>query len=84
MTTRPATRALRPKQIYGKDGPIPVGKTKFNQDIIQHEGGDRFIPGTRVPRLRLARLGPRTVVGFADEVADIVEALRRERDEAPA
>jgi hypothetical protein len=42
----------------------------------------QFIPGTNVPKLRLAHIGPRTVAGFDDEVAELIEALRRERDKS--
>ena len=71
---------LRPKQIYGKDGIIPVGRTKFNEDIVYREGGPEFIPGTDVPRLKLAHLSPRCVAGFEDEVEAVVEGLRAHRD----
>ena len=73
-------RALRPNQIYGPGNPLPIGRSKFNTDIVFHEGGEACIPGTNIPRLRLTRLGPRIVVAFADEVDAIVEALRAERD----
>jgi hypothetical protein len=76
-------RALRPNQIYGRGNPIPVGRTKFFEDLVYCEGGDELIPGTSIPRLRLTRLGPRVLVGFADEVDAIVEALRAARDAKP-
>lgn len=72
-------RMLRPSQIYGPGNPIPVGKTKFYEDIVYHKGGDEFIPGTDIPRLRLANLGTRVRVGFEDEVSAIAEAVRKRR-----
>jgi hypothetical protein len=71
---------LRPKQIYGKGGRLPVGRTKFDSDYVFHEGGEEFVPGTRVPRLRLVHLGPRSVAGFEDELDALLEGLRAERD----
>jgi hypothetical protein len=76
------SRMLRPKGIYGPGNPIPVGKTKFYEDIVYREGGDEFIPGTNIPRLRLASLSDRVRVGFEDEVNAIAEAIRKERDAA--
>jgi hypothetical protein len=76
------SRMLRLKKIYGPGNPIPVGKTKFYEDIVYHEGGDEFIPGTNIPRLRLANLGGRVRVGFDDEVDAIAEAIRKERTAA--
>jgi hypothetical protein len=78
-------KLLRVNKIYGPGNPIPVGKTKFFTDYVHTETGPpvQLIPGTGVPKLRLARIGPRTVAGFDDEVAELVEALRRERDRGP-
>ena len=78
-----AKRMLRPQQIYGRNGRIPVGRTSFWDNIVFREGGDLHIPGTKVPRLRLAHIGVRAVAGFEDEVDAIVEGLRAHRD-APA
>ena len=74
------SRMLRPKHIYGRGNPIPVGKTKFYQDIVFHEGGSEFIPGTSIPRLRLTNLSDRVRVGFEDEVHALAEAIRQQRD----
>jgi hypothetical protein len=76
------SKMLRPNQIYGRGNPIPVGKTKFYEDIVYREGGAEFIPGTTIPRLRLASLGDRTRVGFEDEVDTIAEAIRKRRTAA--
>jgi hypothetical protein len=74
------TRLIRVGQIYGRGNPIPVGKTKFYEDVVYREGGDEFIRGTNIPRLRLASLNERTRFGFEDEVHAIAEALRARRD----
>jgi hypothetical protein len=76
------TKILRPKAIYGHGNPLPVGATKFWEDFVYQPGGEEFIPGTTIPRLRLVRLGGRAVGGFQDEVQRIVEALRVWRDSA--
>jgi len=75
-------KLLRVNRIYGPGNPIPVGKTKFFEDYVHDEDGppEQFIPGTYVRKLKLAHIGPRTVAGFDDEVAELVEAVRRERD----
>ena len=75
-----AKKMLRPQQIYGRNGRIPVSKTKFWDDIVYHEGGDPYIRGTSIPRLRLAHIGARAVAGFEDEIDAIVEGLRKHRD----
>jgi hypothetical protein len=75
-----STRILRLPQIYGRGGKIPVSRTIFLDNYVYREGGDEFIPGTTVRRLRLAKLGERAVGGFEDEIDEIVEGLRAERD----
>jgi hypothetical protein len=75
-------RILRVSQIYGPGNPIPVGATKFYEDFVYHEGGDEYVPGTNVPRLRLMNLGPRAKGGFEDDVDAVVEGLRAVRDAA--
>jgi hypothetical protein len=76
------TKMIRVNQIYGCGNPIPVGRTKFYEDIVYRDGGSEFIPGTAIPRLRLTNLSERVRVGFADEVHAIAEALRARRDAA--
>ena len=77
-------KLVRVNRIYGPGNPIPVGKTNFFENYVHNEAGDpvQLIPGTNVQKLRLAHIGPRTVAGFDDEVAELVEALRRERDKS--
>jgi len=78
------TKLMRLYQIYGRGNPIPVGKTKFFEDIVLRDEADPFIPGTRVRRLRLANIGERTPVAFEDEVTALAEAIRKQRDDAAA
>jgi hypothetical protein len=69
---------LRPKTTWTRFG---VGRTAFYGGYILRPGGDPFIPGTKVPRLKPpVNLGPRAV-GFPDDEVDATsEALRAERD----
>jgi hypothetical protein len=78
----PTTRILRPAQVHGPHGIIPVGHTKFHEDFRYHPGGDKFIPGTKIPRLRHVQLGERAIGFFEDETVAVAEALRRLRDDA--
>ena len=77
------TAILRPKQLYGPSGKFPVGHTTFWSQIALRDESDPFIPGTKVRRLRMAKLGPRTTIAYEDEADAIVEALRAERDAMP-
>jgi hypothetical protein len=77
-----STRMMRLPQVYGRGNPIPVGKTKFFEDIVLRDDGDPYIPGTKVRRLRLANMGERMRVAFEDEVHALAEAIRKERDAA--
>jgi hypothetical protein len=74
------SKILRPKKLYGLDGKFGVSKTVFWDDYVWREGGEEFIPGTKVPRLRLAKLNKRAVGAFEDEADRLIEALRAERD----
>jgi|SRR6185437_14151813 hypothetical protein len=79
-SARLRARLLRPKQIYGKNGIINVGRTTFNEQYILRDPNDPYIPATNIPRLRPARLGLRAIAFFDDEVFETVEALRQHRD----
>ena len=76
-------RLMRPNQLYGRAGALGVGKTKFLEDFVYDEkrGGEQYIPGTNVPRLKLVRIGPKIVAAIEDEVDMLIEALRAERDQ---
>jgi len=74
-----ALRILRPNRLYGRDGRLGIGKTKFFKDLVYHDGGDPLIPGTSVPRLRLIRIGEKALGAVEDEVDGLIEGLRRER-----
>jgi hypothetical protein len=80
LSRRPGSRLLRPRQVYGPGNPIPVGRTKFYEHYVYHPGGEEFVPGTKIRRLKLANITNRARAAFEDEVLEIVEALREERD----
>jgi hypothetical protein len=66
MTT--ARRLSRPKNVYGLQGRLPVGRTKFYEDYVN------------TGRLRLVRLGPKSVAVVDDEVDKLIAELIAERD----
>jgi hypothetical protein len=68
-------RIIRPNQLYGLNGLFGIGHSKFYKDYVEHEGGDPFIPGTRVRRLRLLKLGERAKGATDVEVNRIIEGL---------
>jgi hypothetical protein len=74
---------LRPGDIFGPGNPLPIGHTKFWEDFVYQPGGSEFVTGTDIKRLKLVRLGERAVGAFADEVYQLVEALRSWRDMHP-
>jgi hypothetical protein len=73
------TAIVRPRLTWQRLG---VGKSKFYKDYVKQEGGDEFIPGTKVRRLRPMPLG-KVAVGFPDDEIDaVIDGLREERDAA--
>ena len=66
MTT--ARRLSRPNNVYGPQGRLPVGRTKFYEDYVN------------TGRLRLVRLGPKSVAVVDDEVDKLIAELIAERD----
>jgi hypothetical protein len=77
------TKILRLSDVFGPGKPLPVRHTKFYKDYVLQAGGDEFIPGTNIPRLRLVPLGGRAVGVFQDELDALLEALRDLRDASP-
>jgi hypothetical protein len=76
-------RILRGNQAYGPTGRLPLGRSKFYQDIVLRDKADPFIPGTQVPRIRIVKLAG-TASGFVeDEVDAVAEALVALRDATP-
>lgn len=75
-------RLLRPSLLYGKHGLLGVGRTKFFGDYVHRDDGavEQFITGTNVRRLKLVKIGQRAVAAISDEVEQLIEALRTERD----
>jgi predicted DNA-binding transcriptional regulator AlpA len=71
-------RILRPAEIMVKLG---IRKSKFWDDYAYNkkQGGKQFIPGTRVEKLKLISLGPRSVGGLDHEVEALIEGLAAER-----
>ena len=53
----------------------------FTDNYVYREGAGATVPGTNVPRLRPVPLGPRAVGFFNDELQNLIEALRRFRDD---
>jgi hypothetical protein len=77
-----ANGMTRPCKLYGRGGRLGIGRSKFYQDYVYDPkiGGEQFIPGTTVPRLKLVNLGERAHAAFDDEIDALIEALRAERD----
>jgi hypothetical protein len=75
-------RLLRPSLLYGKHGRLGVGRTKFFEDYVHRNDGavEQFIAGTSVRRLKLVKIGQRAIAAISDEVDQLIEALRAERD----
>ena len=65
-------RLLRLFQVYGKQGRLPVGRTKFYEDFV-HTG-----------RLRLVHLGPKAVAVLEDELDQLIAELSGARDKGSA
>jgi hypothetical protein len=81
-------RLLRLSLVYGPNGRLPIGRTQFYRNYVVHDddGGDEFIPGTSVRRLRLIPLGARAVAideGEVDRVIGELAAEPRGRSPSP-
>ena len=70
-------RILRPAAARKELG---MGKTKFHEDYRYTPGGDEFVPGTTIRRLKPVQLGKRAIGFFEDEIDALRESLRRLRD----
>jgi hypothetical protein len=69
---------LRPKDVYGRGNkPIPVGRTKFFTDYVEHDENDKCVPGTEIPRLKPVPLGERAIGFFSDKIEELQEALSK-------
>jgi hypothetical protein len=73
---------LRPKDVYGRGNPIPVGRTKFFEDFVEDEN-NKFVPGTNdtVPRLKAVPLGERAIGFLSDKIGELQEALSQLRND---
>jgi hypothetical protein len=77
---RPAEPGKKGKK--GGPGRLGVSKTTFYDNYVYdpEKGGEQFITGTTVPRLKLVNIGPKVTVAIDDEIDALIEALRAERD----
>jgi hypothetical protein len=73
---RPKT-LTRLKQAYGR---LACGKTKFHQDYRLHDSADPYVPGTKIPRVRVIHLGPRNVACLDSDIDELIDALAALRD----
>ena len=67
----------------GRRGRLGIGKTCFHENFVSNPDrpAEDFTAGTRVRRLRPIPLGLKAVGFASDEVDELIEALRRERDD---
>jgi hypothetical protein len=63
-----ARSLIRPKNVYGPGGRLPIGRTKFYEDFVN------------TGRIRLVRLGPKSVAVVDDELDQLINELIAERD----
>jgi len=75
-------KILRLPETFGPRGKIPVKHTMAYESYIYRDGGDPYITGTKIPRLRRIPLGARAIGFLETEVDAIVEALAAMRDAA--
>jgi hypothetical protein len=71
----------RPEVTAGRLG---VGKTKFDEDFVDHGNGKDKVPDTDIKRLKPVPLGKKAVGFLSDETDALIEALRRRRDSTPS
>ena len=72
MSIPPRKSVSRPAAAMARLG---VKHSKFFADFVRRAGAGEFIPGTRVRRLHLLRLGPRTSGVDDTELDAVIEAL---------
>ena len=63
---------LRLKYLWAALG---VGRSKGYEHFVLHDEDDPYIPGTRVKRTRLVRMGPRMVGGRQSEAERIIREM---------
>ena len=76
-TKKPQYNILRPKIAWQKLG---IRHSLFYANYVQQPGGDQFVPGTKIHRLRPVRLGERAVGFIEVELDALIEGLREQRD----
>jgi predicted DNA-binding transcriptional regulator AlpA len=72
---------LRKKTAIAKIG---VGRSAFDSNYVEREGGDPFLPGTKIPRLKPVMLGDRSVGFVDDEIDALIRAMRQVAKPMPA
>jgi hypothetical protein len=64
----------------GRPGLLGISRSTFHDNFVLHSESDPYIPRTDVRRLRLLHLAPNAAAAFDDEVAAVIEGLKRWRD----
>ena len=74
---------LRGDDIYGRGNLIPVGRSKFFEDYVEHDESDPYVLGTdgKVLRLKAFPLGERAIGFLRDKVEELIEALSQLRND---
>jgi hypothetical protein len=67
-----------------RPGLLAVAKSAFYENFVLKDATDPYVPGTDVPRLKLLHLAANATAVFNDELAALVEGLKRWRDSTPA
>jgi hypothetical protein len=67
----------------GRDGLLPVGKSKLHSDYLLKDPDNPLIPGTPVRRLSLIYLGDRTSATTEDEVERLIAELAEWSSKVP-
>jgi len=73
-------RIYRHAQLFGPNGVFGVGRSKYFLDFLSRPGAGPNIPGTKIKRLRVIRLGPQARGVPEAEVKRVAAALADESD----
>jgi hypothetical protein len=65
----------RANDVYGRGNWLPVGRSKFFEDFVEHAKSGPYVPGTTIPRLKAVPLGQRAIGFFDDKIEELIEAL---------
>jgi hypothetical protein len=75
-------KIYRHAQLYGPSGILGIGKSNYFKHYISRPRAGEYIPGTRIKRLKVIRLGPQARGVPEAEVERIIAELQRD-SEAP-